>query len=347
MWLARSLAAVLLGVLLTAGAPAGSDTLEHVHDAGLLRCGVTASGRGLSTMDPSGRWEGFYTDMCRALAAAVAGGADRVDFVEVTSANRFDVLRRGEVDVVMGATTWTLQRDTTFGVNFPVVYLYDGQSFMAHRSLGIASLIDLTKLAARAAVSVCVVEHTTSMRNLEAWMAQTDTRLVMKQTHSSDGALSAFFNHHCDLITNDRIGLHGKRLNDAPNGDGYVVFPEVISKEPLGPMVRADDKRWFDIVRWVFLVTALAEEKGITAANAGAMKASDDAEVRKLLGGRPGLGSGLGLDDAWGWRVITQVGNYGEIYDRHLGKASPLGIERGLNALWIKGGLLYAPPLGE
>ncbi|MCW2241847.1 amino acid ABC transporter substrate-binding protein [Azospirillum canadense] len=338
---------LLVGTLLCVGEPAEAGTLERVHDAGLLRCGVTASGRGLSTMDQSGRWEGFYTDMCRALAAAVAGGADRVDFVEVTSANRFDVLRRGEVDVVMGATTWTQQRDTTLGVNFPVVYLYDGQSFMAHRSSGIASLMDLAKLAARTTVSVCVVEHTTSMRNLEAWLAQTGTPLATKRTRSSDGALSAFFNHHCDLITNDRIGLYGKRLDDAPNGDGYVVFPEVISKEPLGPMVRADDKRWFDIVRWVVLATVLAEEKRITAANAEAMKASDDAEVRKLLGGRPGFGSGLGLDDAWGWRVITQVGNYGEIYDRHLGKGSALGIERGPNALWINGGLLYAPPLGE
>ncbi|MCW2242819.1 amino acid ABC transporter substrate-binding protein [Azospirillum canadense] len=347
MWLARSLAAVLLGVLLTAGTSARSDTLEHVRDIGILRCGLTSSGVGLSAIDSTGQWQGFYTDMCRALAAAVTGNADHVEFIETDSANRVAVLRRGEVDVVMGANTWTLQRDTTLGVSFPVVYLYDGQSFMAHRSLGVASLSDLAKRAGAPPLSVCVGEQTTSIHNLEAWIARTGAQLVVRRTLTATGGTFPFFTHQCDLITNDQIWLHGKRLYGASDSQKYVIFPETFSKEPLGPMVRSDDRRWFDIVRWVFLVTVLAEEKGITATNAQDMRTSEDMDVRKLLGVNSGLGQGLGLGDAWGWRVVTQVGNYGEIYERHLGQGSPLRIERGLNAQWTQGGLMYAPPLGE
>jgi ABC-type amino acid transport/signal transduction systems, periplasmic component/domain len=328
------------------GGPAAADTLERVRDGGMLRCGVSSRGQGLSTVDGSGHWQGFFIDMCRALAAAVTGNADHVEFVEANTENRFSILRNGEVDVVMEGTTWNLLRDATFGVDFPVVYLFDGQSFIAHRSLGVARLDDLARVAAAGDHSVCVIEQTTTLRNLEIWMARSGVHLTLKRVRSDEGALSAFFNHHCDLFTSDRISLHTQRRIKAPNSADYVILPEVISKEPLSPMVRVDEKRWFDLVRWVFLITVLAEEKGITAANAAAMKDSPDAEVRKLLGVTPGLGKGLGLDDDWGWRVVTQVGNYGEIFDRHLGAGSPLGFERGLNALWSRGGLLYAPPLG-
>lgn len=332
---------VLLGVAAPAR-PAAADTLESVREAGILRCGITSRGSGLSTLDVAGRWQGFFADMCRALAAAVTGDANRVEFIEANTANRFAILRSGEVDVVMEGTTWNLQRDATFGVDFPVVYLFDGQGFVVHRLRGIANLADLTKAEA----SVCVIEQTTTLRNLEDWMARSGARLTLKRVRSDEGATSAFFNHHCDLFTSDRLSLYAQRRLMAPDGNDYVILPETISKEPLGPMVRGEEKRWFDIVRWVFLATVLAEEKGVTAANAAAMREGPDAEVRKLLGGTPGLGWGLGLDDGWGWRVITQVGNYGEIYDRHLGAGSPLGVERGPNALWNKGGLMYAPPLG-
>ncbi len=342
MRLFRSLAAALLAVALSGPAAARADTLERVREAGALRCGITASGAGLASVDEGGRWQGFFIDMCRALAAAAAGRADRVDYVEVSAANRFAALRGGEVDVIMDGTTWTLQRDATFGVDFPAVYLFDGQGFIAHRSRAAASVADLAGEAA----SVCVVERTTTLRNLEDWMARTGARFAVKRVRSTEGAMSAFFNHHCDLYTGDRIGLHAQRRLKAPNSADYVVRPEVISKEPLGPMVRGDDKRWHDIVRWVFLATVLAEEEGVTAANAAARRDRADGELRRLLGAAPGLGLGLGLDDDWAWRVITQVGNYGEIFDRHLGAGSPLGIERGMNALWTRGGLMYAPPLG-
>ena len=343
------IATALWGVLWGAtpgGGPAMADTLERVRDEGMLRCGVSSRGQGLSTVDGSGRWQGFFIDMCRALAAAVTGNADHVEFVEANTENRFSVLRNGEVDVVMEGTTWNLLRDASFGVDFPVVYLFDGQSFIVHRSLGVARLDDLVRAAAAGGLSVCVIEQTTTLRNLEGWMARSRTQLTLKRVRSDEGAMSAFFNHHCDLFTSDRISLHTQRRVKAPNSADYVILPEVISKEPLGPMVRMDEKRWFDVVRWVFLITVLAEEKGVTAANAAAMKDAPDAEVRKLLGATPGLGKGLGLDDSWGWRVVTQVGNYGEIFDRHLGAGSPFGFERGLNGLWNRGGLLYAPPLG-
>ncbi len=340
-----ALAAVLTAVLVTLAVPPGglrAETLQDVTERGLLRCGVATGGAGLSAVDDSGHWRGFFVDMCRALAAAATGHADRVEFVETNSENRFAILRNGEVDVVMEGTTWTLQRDATFGIGFPAVYLFDGQGFIAHRAQGFARLSDLP-----VGSSVCVIEQTTSLRNLEDWMARTGVRFRLKRVRSTEGALSAFFNHHCDLYAGDRIGLHAQRLLKAPDPDDYVILSETISKEPLGPMVRSDERRWFDIVRWVFLSTVLAEEKGITAANALRMKEeSPDPEVRRLLGASAGVGWGLGLDDDWAFRVITQVGNYGEIFDRHLGASSPLGIERGLNGLWMNGGLHYAPPLG-
>ncbi len=348
MGLVRSFAGAAAGAALLAAlllSPSGSpraETLEDVRDRGLLRCGVSSSGVGLATVDDSGNWRGFFVDMCRALAAAVTGDADRVEFVETNSENRFAILRNGEVDVVMEGTTWTLQRDATFGVDFPAVYLFDGQGFVAHRAQGFARLSDLP-----AGVSVCVIEQTTTLRNLEDWMARTGLRLRLKRVRSTEGALSAFFNHHCDLYTGDRIGLYAQRLLKAPDRDDYVILPETISKEPLGPMVRLDERRWFDIVRWVFLCTVLAEEKGVTAANAARLReGAPDPEVRRLLGASPGVGWGLGLDDGWAFRVVTQVGNYGEIFARHLGTSSPLGIDRGLNGLWMNGGLHYAPPLG-
>lgn len=320
--------------------PAFAGTLERVRERGVLRCGVTTSGVGLAVMDEGGRWKGFFVDLCRAVAAAATGGGDNVEYVELSSQNRFRTVEEGSVDVTMEGTTWTLERDMTRAIDFPVVYMYDGQGFMAHRSRGIRSLADV------ADATVCVIERTTTVRNLEAWQAETGTRLVIRRVQSTEGALSAFFNHHCDLYTNDRIGLFAQRLLNAPNPADYVILPEVISKEPLGPMVRAGDDRWRELVRWVILATIVAEEKGVTMAKAPLVKDSPDPEVGRLLGLLPGLGAGLGLDDRWALRVITEVGNFGEIFDRHLGAGSRLGIDRGQNALWNRGGLMYAPPLG-
>ncbi|NYZ13406.1 amino acid ABC transporter substrate-binding protein [Azospirillum sp. RWY-5-1] len=334
-----TLAAVLSGPVVSASAAFG-DTLERVRERGVLRCGVTTSGVGLAVMDEGGHWKGFFVDLCRAVAAAATGGADNVEYVELSSQNRFKTVEDGSVDVSMEGTTWTLERDMTRPVDFPIIYMYDGQGFMAHRSRGIRSLADI------ADATVCVIERTTSIRNLEAWQAETGTRLTIRRVQSTEGALSAFFNHHCDLYTNDRIGLFAQRLLNAPNPADYVILPEVISKEPLGPMVRAGDDRWRELVRWVILATIVAEEKGLTEAKAPMVKDSPDPEVGRLLGLTPGIGTGLGLDDRWALRVISAVGNFGEIFDRNLGAGSRLGIDRGQNALWNRGGLMYAPPLG-
>ncbi|HEY0833399.1 MAG TPA: amino acid ABC transporter substrate-binding protein [Azospirillum sp.] len=332
---------IVVAMTAWAGAPAHADgTLERVKQAGVLRCGVTTSGAGLAAVDDHGRWQGFYIDLCRAVAAAVTGSADAIEFVEFSAQKRFAALREGSADVLMDGATWTLHRDAVLGVAFPTVYLFDGQGFMAHRSLGVARLSDLRE------GTVCVIRGTTTERNLQHWIAATGRKLAVKTVNSTEGALSAFFNHHCDVLSNDRISLFAQRLLNAPHTNDYVIFPEVISKEPLSPTVKAGDAAWYTLVRWVILAIVLAEEKGVTAADAMALNHSPDPEVNRLLGLTPGIGAGLDLDDQWAYRVIARLGNYGEIFERHLGQSSPLGIERGLNDLWNRGGLMYAPPLG-
>lgn len=334
----------LAGLPATPVAGHSAGTLERVREAGAVRCGITPSGAGLAAMDEAGHWRGFFADMCRALAAAVVGSTEGAVIVETGTENRFSVLREGNVDVVMEGSTWTLQREASLAVAFPIVYMFDAQGFMAHRSIEQPTLAAIARSPQPA--SVCVVEGTTTVRNLEDWIARTGARLTLKRARSTEGALGAFFNHHCDLYTGDRVGLYAQRAQAAPNGDDYRILPDVISREPLAPMVRNDDHVWFNIVRWVVLSTILAEEKGVTAATAAQRRLDGDIETQRLLGGVPGLGQGLGLDDEWGWRVVTQVGSYAEIYDRNLGQASPLKIDRGINSLWSAGGLLYAPPLG-
>jgi len=330
--------------LLAGPAAAGPDggTVDRVRAAGLVRCGVTTSGAGLAILDGQGRWQGFFVDFCRAVAAAVTGSADNVDFIEISSTTRFEALREGTVDLIAQGATMTLHRIATQGAAFPAVYMYDGQGFMAHRSLGAQRLSEV------GAASVCVIENTTTLRNLEDWIATTGAKLKVRVVGSTEGALGAFFNHHCDLFTNDRVSLFAQRLLYAPNPADYVVFPDVISKEPLAPMVRSGDRVWEQVVAWVLHALVLAEEKGITASRAAfpALGDAADPEARRLLGLTPGLGQGLGLDDLWARRAIAQVGNYGELFDRHLGAGSRLNIDRGPNALWTRGGLLYAPPLG-
>jgi general L-amino acid transport system substrate-binding protein len=343
-WKAFLVLAAACAGLLAARPAAAEGTLDRVRQAGVVRCGVSTSGTGLAAVDAQGHWQGFFVDFCRALAAAATGGADNVEFVETSTANRFQAVRDGTIDLTADGATWTLHREATQGLAFPAVYLFDGQGFMAHRSLGAQHLSEIET------AKVCVIEGTTTLRNLEGWIAATGAKLTVRTVNSTEGALSAFFNHHCDLLSNDRISLFAQRLLNAPDATDYVIFPEVISKEPLGPTVRAGDRAWADLVRWVMNALILAEEKGITAAQAAAagtaVPAGTDLETRRLLGLMPGLGEGLGLDDQWARRAIAQVGNYGEIFERHLGAGSRLKIDRGPNALWNKGGLLYAPPLG-
>lgn len=336
--------ACLIG--LAAGLLAGFDAgagpvLDRVKENGYLRCGVLNAGTGLAALNGEGQWAGFFIDMCRAVATAVTGSPDHVEFIELTSESRFKAVRDGTVDIMTANATFTMERDTTLGVSFPMVYLYDGQGFIAHKVLSAKSLAEVK------GGSVCVNEATTTIVNLEDYIRRVNSRLSVTGMTSIDGAYSAFFNHHCDLFTHDRISLFAIRLSHAPKPEDYIIFPEIISKEPLAPVVAAADPAWASLVKWVIGSTILAEEKGVTSANAAVMKAgSTDAEVRRLLGARPGFGAWLGLNDDWAFQVITRVGNYAEVFDRHIGRGSPLRMDRGINALWSKGGLIYVPPLG-
>lgn len=313
---------------------------DRVKQSGVVICGVTTSGIGLVSLNENGQWEGIFADMCRAIAAAATGDARNAQFVEVSNKNRFEAVRLREIDVLTGGTTWTMERDTRLGLAFPIIYLYDGQGFMAHKTLGARSFSEVKE------GKICVVSATTTHDNLEDYLYRINSKIKILKYISTEGALSAFYNHHCDVFSTDRMALFGYRNTMAPNPSDYVVFPEVISKEPLGPAISQDDPEWFDIVHWAIAATILAEEKGISSQNAESLRSSKDTEIQRLTGNKPGFGAWLGLDDSWAYRVITQVGSFGEMYERNIGQQSPLKIDRGLNALWTKGGLLFAPPLG-
>ncbi len=318
---------------------AGS-TLDAVKERGFLRCGVAEIGVGLSYVNEAGDWAGFFPAYCRAVAAATLGSAEAVDFVLTEVGSRFEFVRSNTIDVLSSNSTWTLRRDSGLGIDWAGVLYYDGQGFVAHKSLGVQSLAEV------GAAMVCVTAAgTTTEKNLSEYIRLKNPKMKSMTFQSIEGRDGAFLRRRCDLLTTDRLVIVGMLSSRAPNPDDYVLLPEVISKEPLGPVVRDDDPQWFDIVKWVVFATIAAEEKGVTSANVAAMRGSEDPEVRRLLGVDPGLGETLGLDEAWAARVIEQVGNYGEIFERNLGKNTPLGLERGLNALWTEGGLMYAPPL--
>ncbi len=339
---------VLLALLCLAGAlpgpegaarADGSSVLERINQNGLLRCGVIRSGVGVSEIDETGRWTGFFPDFCRALAAATVGDPEAVDWVEVNYVVRFEALNSDAFDVLMANTTWTASRDTDLQLAFTQPIYYDGQGFLAHASLGAERLEDVGE------ASVCVSESTTTILNLRELVRTRFPALEVRAYESLEGVYSSFFSRECDLMTQDRVALVSQRLNRTANPNDYVLLEDVISKEPLGPAVRIEDEDWFDIVQWVVFALILAEEHGITQDTVDAFADSSNPEVRRMLGFDPGVGALFGLDDGWAARAIRATGNYGEIYARNLGADSPLKIARGLNALWTEGGLLYAPPL--
>lgn len=328
-----------MGTLATFPALAGP-TVEAVRERGALRCGVAETSIGLSYVKESGDWAGFFPAYCRAVAAATLGRADAVDFVLTEVGNRFELLQSKTIDVLISTTTWTLRRDTALGLNWAGVLYYDGQGFLAHKSLGVQSLGEI------GAATVCVTAAgTTTEKNLSEYIRRKNPKMKSLTFQSLEGRDGAFLRRRCDLLTTETFQLVGFLASRVANPDDYVLLPEIISKEPMGPVVRDDDPQWFDIVKWVIYATIAAEEAGVTSANVAAMRRSEDPEVRRLLGVDPGLGESLGLDEAWAARVIEQVGNYGEIFEQNLGENTPLGLKRGINALWTDGGLMYAPPL--
>ncbi|MGQ9370133.1 amino acid ABC transporter substrate-binding protein [Azospirillum sp. ST 5-10] len=339
-WLRRALWCSV-GVAAAVAAPAAAradDTLARVRERGELRCGVDLT-PGFSGIDAEGRARGFDVDFCRAVAAATLGSADAISVHRINTANKFKALVAGEIDVAFGMTTWTFSRDTALGTAFPSVYFYDGQGFMAWRDLGVARAADA------AGRTVCVQAGTTSEANLEGAIRRGELALVPLRAGSSEEKFAAFAQRRCDLVTGDRSELAARAATMTVRPGQWVVLAETISREPLGPVVAQGDPRWFAIVRWTVLATMVAEAKGVASGNVATLADSDDGEIRRLAGGDAAFGDALGLDAQWARRVIASVGNYGEIFARNLGTGTPLGLERGRNALWLDGGLHYAPPL--
>jgi len=318
--------------------PAAAGTLDKVKQRGSLECGVSEGLRGFSEKDAQGRWAGFDVDFCRAVAAAVLGDAGKVNFTPLSAGERFEALRQGKVDLLSRNSTWTLGREAELGLAFAGVTYHDGQGFLVARALGVDGALALDK------AKVCVEAGTTTQLNLGDFFRSNSMSFEEKAFPSAAEGLAAFQSGQCNVLTRDQSALYAERLKLSKPGDA-IILPDVISKEPLGPVTRSDDFPWFTIVKWVNFALINAEELGVSTANADAALASAKPDVRRLTGAEGGFGKALGLDDAWAIRAVRATGNYAEIYERNLGVNSPLGIPRGLNQLWNMGGVLYAPPM--
>jgi general L-amino acid transport system substrate-binding protein len=335
-WLGVAVPA-LLGFAWSGTALAGA-TLDGVKSRGVVTCAANTGLAGFGMPDQQGDYKGLDADTCRAVAAAVFGDAKKVKFVPTTTQQRFTVLQSGEADILTRNTTWTALRDTEQGLNFAPVTYYDGQGFMVAKKAGIKSAKELD------GATICVQPGTTTELNLADYFRtnhMTFKPLVVEKLAEVE---NAFFSGRCDAYTTDRSGLAATRAGKASNPDDYVILPEIISKEPLAPAVRHGDDEWFDIVKWTIYAMIGAEEKGITSASVDAALKSDDPDVKRMLGVTPGIGKALHLDEKWAYNVIKQVGNYGEVFERNVGSKTPLKLERGINALWTNGGLMYAMP---
>jgi len=330
------LVALLGVVMLGCGATAG--TLDVVKQRGAVVCAVNTGLAGFAMPDRQGNYQGLDAETCRAIAAAVFGDATKVKFVPATAQQRFTLLQTGEVDVLVRNTTWTLLREAENGFNFAPVTYYDGQGFMVPVKSGIKSAKELD------GATICVQPGTTTELNLADYFRANHLSYKPLVIEKLDEVENAYFSGRCDAYTTDRSGLAATRAAKAANPADHVILPEVISKEPLAPAVRHGDDEWFDIVKWTVFAMIGAEEKGITKAKVDEMLKSDDPEVKRMLGVTAGMGKALHLDDKFAYNVIKQVGNYGEVFERNVGKDSALKLDRGVNALWTKGGLMYAMP---
>jgi general L-amino acid transport system substrate-binding protein len=322
-------------------ASASADTLSDVQGRGTLNCGVNGPTGlpGFGIPDDKGNWTGLDVDLCRAVAAAVFGDATKVKFVPLGSKERFTALQSGEIDLLVRNSTWTFSRDTDLGLDFVQVNYYDGQGFLVRKELGVKSAKELS------GATICVQTGTTTEKNLADYFRSNNLELKTVVFENADQTRQAYDEGRCDAYTTDASGLAAERTSLKNPGDN-IILPEIISKEPLGPAVRHGDNRWGDIVRWSFNAMLIGEEKGITQANVDDVKGkSEDPEVRRLLGVEDEMGKMTGLSNDWAYNILKQVGNYGESFERNVGQKTPLGLARGLNELWSKGGLQYAPPV--
>ena len=311
--------------------------LQIVKERGYVICGVNSGLPGFSAQDEEGNWSGLDVDMCRAVSAAIFGDASKVEYVGLNAAQRFPTLASREIDLLARNTTWTISRDVNLMFEFAGVNFYDGQGFMVPASLEITSAVELD------GAFVCIAKETTSELNLNDYFAENGMQYVEIPIENSKEAKAKLFAGECDVFTTDASGLASARAG-AENPSDWIVLPEIISKEPLGPLVRQGDQEWEDVVRWSMFAMISAEEMGITSENVDDMLSSNSKEVKRLLGEEGYMGPMLGLGMKFGYNIIKQVGNYGESYERNVGPNTPLAIERGLNKLWNDGGILYVPP---
>src|SRR5712692_2523929 len=331
-----NLLGVALAVVLGAAPALAGPTLDKIKAAGVVTCGVSTGLAGFSMSDQQGNYTGLDVEICRSFAAAILGDAKKAKFVPLSSQQRFTALQSGEVDVLTRNTTETLGREADLGFNFAPVTFYDGQGFMVAKKMNVKSAKQLN------GATVCVQPGTTTELNLADYFRANKMTFKPVVIEKLDEVENAYFSGRCDVYTTDRSGLAATRISKAPNPDDQVILPEVISKEPLAPAVRHGDDEWFDIVKWTQFASIEAEEDGITAKNVDEKLKSEDPNVKRLLGVTPGMGKALGLDEKWAYNIVKQVGNYGEVFDRNVGKDSALKLERGLNDLWTRGGLMYA-----
>ena len=330
------IAAVAAASFIAAGAQAA--TIDDVKRKGHLQCGVSQGLPGFSNPDTKGNWTGLDVDLCRAVAAAIFGDADKVKFTPLSAKERFTALQSGEVDILSRNTTWTLVRDTALGLNFAGVNYYDGQGFMVRKDLGVKSALELD------GASVCVNIGTTTELNLSDYFRANSMKFKPVVFEKADEVVAAYDAGRCDVYTTDQSGLAAQRIKlKAP--DEHTILPEVISKEPLGPVVRHGDDQWLDIVKWSLYAMVQAEEFGLTSANVDKMKGSNNPGIKRLLGIEGDMGKNLSLPSEWAYNIVKQVGNYGESFDKHVGPNTTLQLPRGVNSLWTKGGLMYPMPI--
>lgn len=337
---ARFFVALTLVVSAAAVMPfaAQADTLKNIEERGAVVCGVSQGLPGFSNPDNQGSWTGIDVDVCRALGAAIFGNPDAVKYTALSAKERITALQSGEVDLLARNTTWSMHRDTALGIDFTAVNYFDGQGFMVRKDLGVRSAKELD------GATLCTNQGTTTELNAADYFRANGMKYDMVAFEKADEAIAAYNTGRCDAYTTDHSALYAQRLK-LTDPNAHMVLPEIISKEPLSPVVRQGDDVWGDIVTWAHYATVAAEELGVTSKNVDRMKSSMNPSVRRLLGLDGTFGDNLGIRKDWAYQIISHVGNYGEIFERNVGVKTPLGIKRGLNALWTKGGLQYAPPI--
>jgi len=336
---AKLLSAIVGTAVLSMSAGAVSAaTLDDVKGKDSVQCGVSQGLPGFSNQDQDGNWTGLDVDFCRAVASAIFGDPSKVKFTPLSAKERFTALQSGDVDLLSRNTTWTMSRDTALGLNFSVVNYYDGQGFMVRKDMGINSALQLS------GASICTNTGTTTELNVADYFRANNMEYELVAFEKADEVVAAYDAGRCDVYTTDQSGLYAQRLK-LTDPSAHVVLPEIISKEPLGPVVRQGDDQWLNIVKWTHFAMLNAEEQGVTQANVDEMKNSNNPAIKRILGTEGEFGGAIGLSNDWAYNVIKNIGNYGESFDRNVGPNTDLAIARGVNALWTNGGLQYGPPI--